>query len=245
MTLPDWLQGLASRLPTVTHADLAWRDDRTDARTDDRTHPRTRTRPAAVLVLFAQGPDGPEVLLTERAGTLRQHSGQVAFPGGRSDPHDGSPAATALREAAEETGLDPAGVDVLGELPELLLAHSGHAVTPVVAFWRSPSPVRVLDPAEVARVERVPLAELLADAARHRVRAGGYVGPAFAVRGLLVWGFTAEVLVRVLELAGLPVRSRDVPELSLEQALAAAPASEPTSEPTSARGHRPAPGAAR
>lgn len=226
--LPDWLQGLAARLPTVTHADLVWRDD--------RTGPRTGTRPAAVLVLFAQGPDGPEVLLTERAGTLRQHSGQVAFPGGRSEAEDDSPAATALREAVEETGLDPAGVEVLGELPELLLAHSGHAVTPVVAFWRTPSPVRVLDPAEVARVERVPLAELLADEARHRVRAGGYVGPAFAVRGLLVWGFTAEVLVRVLELAGLPARSTDVPELSLEQALArAAPAG----------GSRPAPGTAR
>lgn len=223
--LPDWLAGLAARLPTLTPADLDWRAD--------RTGPRTRTRPAAVLVLFAQGPDGPDVLLTERAGTLRQHSGQVAFPGGRSEPEDDSPAATALREAAEETGLDPAGVDVLGELPELLLAHSGHAVTPVVGFWRHPSPVRVLDPAEVARVDRVPLAELLSPAALRRVEApGGYVGPAFAVRGLLVWGFTAEVLVRVLELAGVPVRSTDVPTLSLEEALAPS-------------GSRPGPGADR
>jgi len=194
--LPAWLQPLAAALPGVTTADLGWRADRLGA-TDT-------ARPAAVLVLFSDGPAGPEVLLTERAGTLRQHSGQVAFPGGRGEAADPSPAATALREAAEETGLDPAGVTVLGTLPELLLAHSRHAVTPVVAHWHTPSAVGVVDPAEVARVERVPLAELLADGNRRRVRApGGYSGPAFAVRGLLVWGFTAEVLVRVLALGGL------------------------------------------
>jgi 8-oxo-dGTP pyrophosphatase MutT (NUDIX family) len=194
--LPAWLRPLAAALPTVTAADLDWRPD--------RLAPTATARPAAVLVLFSDGPAGPEVLLTERAGTLRQHSGQVAFPGGRGEAADASPAATALREAAEETGLDPAGVTVLGSLPELLLAHSRHAVTPVVAHWHAPAAVGVVDPAEVARVERVPLAELLADGNRRRVRApGGYTGPAFAVRGLLVWGFTAEVLVRVLTLGGL------------------------------------------
>ncbi|WP_432483355.1 NUDIX hydrolase [Kineococcus esterisolvens] len=212
--LPGWLHPLAGRLPTVTTADLDWREDRRGA--------DVAARPAAVLVLFADGPAGPEVLLTERAGTLRQHSGQVAFPGGRSDPADPSPAATALREAAEETGLDPAGVDVLGELPPLLLAHSRHAVTPVVAHWRAPGPVGVLDPAEVARVERVPLAELLAPAAVRRLRGpGGYRGPAFAVRGLLVWGFTAEVLVRVLDLGGLlpAAVAAGGAEVDLEEAL--------------------------
>ncbi|WP_308469894.1 NUDIX hydrolase [Kineococcus rubinsiae] len=212
--LPGWLRPLAAALPDVTTADLGWRED--------RLAPTATARPAAVLVLFADGPAGPEVLLTERAGTLRQHSGQVAFPGGRGDPGDASPAATALREAAEETGLDPAGVDVLGTLPELLLAHSRHAVTPVVAWWREPSAVGVVDPAEVARVERVPLAELLADASRRRVRApGGYSGPAFAVRGLLVWGFTAEVLVRVLALGGLDEHGGPVGRtVSLDDALA-------------------------
>ncbi|NAZ82747.1 NUDIX domain-containing protein [Kineococcus sp. R8] len=196
-------------------ADLDWREDRLAA--------VDGARPAAVLVLFADGPAGPEVLLTERAGTLRQHSGQVAFPGGRGDAGDASPAATALREAAEETGLDPAGVLVLGSLPQLLLAHSRHAVTPVVAYWWRPSAVGVVDAAEVARVERVPLAELLAEGNRRRVRApGGYSGPAFAVRGLLVWGFTAEVLVRVLALGGLDGRAGAGAgtALSLDEALA-------------------------
>ncbi|WP_432535274.1 NUDIX hydrolase [Kineococcus arenarius] len=213
--LPGWLRPLAERLPTVTAADLHWREDRRGS--------RTGARAAAVLVLLGDGPAGPEVLLTERAGTLRQHSGQVAFPGGRSDPADPSPAGTALREAAEETGLDPAGVDVLGELPPLLLAHSRHAVTPVVAHWRAPGPVGVRDTAEVARVERVPLAELLAPAAVRRLRGpGGYTGPAFAVRGLLVWGFTAEVLVRVLDLGGLLPAGTAGPgttELPLDEAL--------------------------
>ncbi|WP_380158838.1 NUDIX hydrolase [Kineococcus sp. R86509] len=210
--IPDWLEPLATRLPTLTVADLDWRVERTGT-----------GRPAAVLVLLADGPAGPEVLLTERAGTLRQHSGQVAFPGGRSDPGDADAAATALREAEEETGLDPAGVEVLGALPPLLLAHSGHEVTPVIAHWREPAPVGPVDPEEVARVERVPLSELLADDARLTLRGpGGYVGPAFAVRGLLVWGFTAEVLVRVLAFGGLDRPAGEAgggSALTLQQAL--------------------------
>ncbi|MEZ0165448.1 CoA pyrophosphatase [Kineococcus sp. LSe6-4] len=208
--LPEWLEPLASRLPDVTAADLHWREDRRLVQ---------RFTPAAVLVLLGDGPAGPEVLLTERAGTLRQHSGQVAFPGGRADPGDADATATALREATEETGLDPAGVDVLGELPPLGLAHSGHRVTPVVAHWRERGPVGVVDPSEVARVQSVPLAELFA-AERRVTGPGGYTGPAFAVRGLLVWGFTAEVLVRVLALGGLrPAAPGDPVTITLDEAL--------------------------
>ncbi|WP_369052668.1 NUDIX hydrolase [Kineococcus terrestris] len=211
--LPVWLRPLAAALPGLRAEDVGWPEHRLDDGAD--------ARDAAVLVLFADGPAGPEVLLTERAGTLRQHSGQVAFPGGRADPGDADPAATALREAAEETGLDPAGVDVVGQVPALLLSHSRHAVTPVVAHWRAPGPVGVRDPAEVSRVERVPLAELHAPGARRRLRGpGGYTGPAFAVRGLLVWGFTAEVLVRVLALGALDVpEAPGTPELTLDEAL--------------------------
>jgi len=160
-------------------------------------------RHSAVLMLFGHDDVGPDVLLTERSATLRSHAGQVAFPGGRLDDGDDGPRGAALREAAEETGLDPAGVEVTGVLPDLYLPPSDYAVTPVLAWWREPSAVSVVDPAEVARVVRAPVRELLDPANRFRVtHPSGYVGLGFRVRGLFVWGFTAGLLGRVLTLAG-------------------------------------------
>ena len=161
-------------------------------------------RRSAVLVLFGQTPSRQaDVLLTERSASLRSHAGQVAFPGGRQDPSDAGPVAAALREAQEETGLDPSGVDVAGCLPDLYLPPSDYAVTPVLAWWARPSQVSVMDRAEVARVVRVPVAELLDPANRFRVsHPSGYIGPGFRVDGLFVWGFTAGILDRVMHLAG-------------------------------------------
>jgi 8-oxo-dGTP pyrophosphatase MutT (NUDIX family) len=160
-------------------------------------------RRSAVLLLFGEGPDGPDVLLTERAATLRAHPGQVAFPGGRIEPSDAGPGAAALREAREETGLDASGVVVVGTMPDLYLPVSDFAVTPVLAWWREPSPVHAVDRGEVARAVRVPVAELVDPANRFLVtHPTGYVGAGFEVRGLFVWGFTAGILDRVLALAG-------------------------------------------
>jgi 8-oxo-dGTP pyrophosphatase MutT (NUDIX family) len=169
-------------------------------------------RAAAVLILFgedgpydaaADGAASPDVLLLLRADGLGTHAGQVAFPGGATDDGDGGPVATALREATEETGLMPEGVHPVALLPRLYVPVSGFLVTPVVAHWRTPCPVRAVDPAETAAVARVPLAHLADPANRFRVRhASGFAGPAFAVPGMLVWGFTAALLSMVISLGG-------------------------------------------
>lgn len=177
-------------------------------------------REAAVLLLFGEGDAGPDVLLTERAADMRDHAGQAAFPGGGLEPGDGAgldaTVRAALRETWEETGADPDGVVPLATLPPLTIPVTGFAVTPVVAHWARPTPVGVVDPAETAAVVRVPLAELTDPARRFSVTSpSGYLGPAFGVRGLLVWGFTALVLSWVLDLAGwtIPWDTSDVRDL--------------------------------
>ena len=161
-------------------------------------------RAAAVLILFADDDGhGPDLLLIRRSAGLRKHPGQPAFPGGAIDPADGGPVRAALREAAEETGLDPASVRIAGVLPELYIWRSDFRVTPVLAWWHAPGPVAPGDPAEIESVRRVPVAELADPANRLMIRyPGGHGGPAFRVAGLLVWGFTAAVLDRLLALGG-------------------------------------------
>lgn len=167
------------------------------------TPPPYDARRAAVLMLFGIGEHGPDVLLLRRADTLGSHAGQVAFPGGGAEEGE-DPVATALREAEEETGVLPEGIHPVAVFPELYVPVSRFAVTPVLAHWHQPSPVRPVDPAETAAVARVPIAELADPANRFLVarRGGGWRGPAFTVRGLFVWGFTAGVLATLLELGG-------------------------------------------
>jgi 8-oxo-dGTP pyrophosphatase MutT (NUDIX family) len=168
--------------------------------------PASGGRESAVLILFADGPDGtgdPDLLLIQRSAGLRLHAGQPAFPGGAIDAADSGPVAAALREAAEEVGVDPAGVDIVGTLPELFIARTGFRVVPVLAWWRQPCAVAPVDVAEVAAVERVSVSELADPAARLMVRGpGGFVSPAFRVRGMLIWGFTAVLVDRLLALGG-------------------------------------------
>jgi 8-oxo-dGTP pyrophosphatase MutT (NUDIX family) len=165
--------------------------------------PATGGRPSAVLVLFGDGPNGPDLLFIQRSEGLRLHAGQPAFPGGAVDDDDEGPVAAALREAAEEVGLDPGGVDVIGTLPEVFIERTGFRVVPVLAWWRKPSAVAPVDEGEVAAVERVSVAELADPAVRLMLRMpSGRSSPAFRVRGLLIWGFTAALVDRLLALGG-------------------------------------------
>ena len=160
-------------------------------------------RPSAVLILFGDGPGGPDLLLVQRSANLRRHAGQPAFPGGAIDESDGGPVPAALREAEEEAGVDPAGVQVLAVLPELFISRSGFSVTPVLAWWRQPVAVAPGDPAETASVARVTLADLADPANRLTLRhPSGYAGPAFRVGGMLVWGFTGMLLDQLLAIGG-------------------------------------------
>jgi len=188
--------------------------------------PEKGGRASAVLILIADNDGRPDVLLIQKAATLRNHAGQPAFPGGAAEPGDVDLSATALREAAEEVGLDPSGVSVVASLPVLYLAPSGYVVTPILGYWHTPGPVGVNDPGEVASVARVPIAELADPSNRFQVRhPSGYTGPAFGVSGMVVWGFTAGLLSMLLEWAGWArpwdadeIRDLEVP-MSLRETL--------------------------
>lgn len=193
----------AAALRARFHAPLAWEPElRSDPRRADVQRAPAR---ASVLIPLVQHEGGSTVLLTRRTSHLRDHAGQISFPGGRAEASDGDAAETALREAEEEVGLARTHVEVIGHLPEYTTI-TGFVVTPVVALVQ-PGFVLTLDAFEVDEVFEVPLAFLMNPAHHERrgmlsegVRREFYAMPYEAVDGAggaqryFIWGATAAML---------------------------------------------------
>lgn len=189
MEIPAWVVAIENRIPEIRALNLTRFVPPADF----------KGRESAVLILLGETGGFLDLVLIQRADGLRNHAGQPAFPGGAVDPTDVDVVAAALREANEEVGLDISSVSILGTLPRLWVPVSGFAVTPVVGWWHAPHEVAPQDFNEVARVVRVPIADLVNPENRYRVRhKSGFVGPAFLVSDLLVWGFTGGLLDRLL-----------------------------------------------
>lgn len=193
--IPEWLEPIREGAKSITVHDL------TRFMPPEGSDPRR----GAVLMLFGEDERGPELLLTERSHTMRSHPGQVSFPGGGIDSGE-TPLDAALREAWEETGLDPDGVEVFAELPELWLPPSNYAVTPVLGWWAEPSPVTTHSVDEVHAIHRVLLSDLIEPTHRVSVRhPSGWLGPGFLIgedRDVILWGFTAGIIARLFEHVG-------------------------------------------
>jgi 8-oxo-dGTP pyrophosphatase MutT (NUDIX family) len=184
---PDWLVPLTVALSAARPEELS---------TNDPPARDVADRQAAVLILLGgHGPDSAEVVLTQRASGLRDHPGEVAFPGGGWEFGDTSPVDTALREAWEETGVDAAGVTPLLLLPRLFIRPSAFDVTGVIGYWHSPSPVAPTDPAETSQVFSANLRELARPDRWRDYSVDGWHGPSTRLANdALLWGYTAEVL---------------------------------------------------
>ncbi len=160
--------------------------------------------PASVLIVwgFSVSGEEPQVLLTRRTEKVETHKGQMAFPGGGRDPEDDSVVATAIREAQEEVGLDPAHVDVLGTLPEMWTI-TNYLVTPVVAVLRPTIEELslVLNEHEIDESLWVPLSSLKASYRREHLARGSIRYPidVFLEEPYRVWGVTGSLLKNLLE----------------------------------------------
>ncbi|WP_293773198.1 CoA pyrophosphatase [uncultured Corynebacterium sp.] len=197
MMIPDWLQ-------SARGVDAGAVDRSLGARYVKELAAKVRrpSRAAAVLMLFSgHSLDDAAVLLTHRSPSMRSHSGQIAFPGGHLEEGE-TPVEAALREAREETGLDASTATVVEEWNPLTIRVSGNPVSPVLAYWHSPSELFAASPEETDDVFTAPVRELLDPVNRLSIRLGDWQGHAFRYNGYVIWGFTGGVLSGLFQHAG-------------------------------------------
>ena len=202
--IEDFLARARARLDK--EVDPIWQDFSQDADGDHRDHadlipflPGADRLKAAAVLMCVYEEDGPQVVLTRRRDDLRAHKGQIAFPGGKAEPEDLTPASTALREAEEEIGLNPAHVELLGFGP-IYQSLTGYRIAPVVGLLREPQ-IFVPQEAEVAEIFSVPLEHLL-DGSRYKRHETIWQGrprsyDAIPYKDRYIWGITAAILRRV------------------------------------------------
>jgi 8-oxo-dGTP pyrophosphatase MutT (NUDIX family) len=193
------IERLTSRLTPIASPSLESRGDH-DLNLDIDS-PVTALIRAAVLVPIVDRPEGLTILLTQRTDHLRDHAGQISFPGGRVEPDDTDHEATALRETEEEIRLSAERIDLIGRL-DRYITRTGYEVVPVVGFVNPPFTVKP-DPFEVADIFEVPL-RFLADPDNHQRPSQFYNGfrrefYAMPYEGRYIWGVTAGILVNLSE----------------------------------------------
>ncbi|HEY7283164.1 MAG TPA: CoA pyrophosphatase [Actinomycetota bacterium] len=158
-------------------------------------------RPAGVLVPLIAGPEPLSLVFTERHADLSRHAGEISFPGGMSEPGDDDLAATALREAQEEIGVDPASVDLLGVLPPLPTFVTQIVIVPFVGLLRE-RPDYVPSPTEIESIIEAPVARLaeIERQVQHEHDGRIWIGHAYDVDGKVIWGATGHILKGFLDL---------------------------------------------
>ncbi|MBA1147202.1 CoA pyrophosphatase [Ectothiorhodospiraceae bacterium WFHF3C12] len=194
----------AAITPPLSRADIAARLARLEHCEEVRGVPglaRRELRPAAVLVPLVERAGAFNVILTRRSEKLRDHAGQISFPGGRIEPDDPSPHMAALREADEEIGVYPEQVEVVGELPHYRTG-TGFLVHPVVGFVDASAGFRPC-PVEVAEVFEVPLSFIL-DPRNHRPHEFHHDGQVHLLQAMpygeyFIWGATAAILIELYQ----------------------------------------------
>ena len=193
-TLASWL---SQPHGVGQNSDAGFSDDGESAALLNQAESKKSLKAAAVLILVIDRPAGPTVLFTQRTAHLTDHAGQISFPGGRVEEHDRSAEHTALRETAEETGVDEARIAVIGSIPRYTTG-TGYLITPVVGWIEPPIDYRP-DPTEVEECFEVPLDFLIATE-NHRLESAMYKGRmrqyyAIPYGRRYIWGATAGMLV--------------------------------------------------